>query len=61
VRAERDAEASRQALEDLAVAATTDTNLIEPLVSCARARCTGGEVTAALQGVFGTWRETPAF
>ena len=39
----------------------TDANLIEPLVACARARCTGGEVTRALQQVFGTWRETPAF
>ena len=32
-----------------------------PLVDCARANCTGGEVTAALQGVFGTWREVAAF
>ena len=61
VRADRDADAARLALEDLASAAGTDANLIEPLVACARARCTGGEVTATLQGVFGTWRETPAF
>jgi hypothetical protein len=31
------------------------------LITCARAHCTGGEVTETLQGVFGTWRETPAF
>jgi hypothetical protein len=30
-------------------------------VDCARADCTGGEVTQALQGVFGTWREAAAF
>jgi methylmalonyl-CoA mutase cobalamin-binding domain/chain len=61
VRAERDGVAAARALDELAAAAATDANLIEPLVACARARCTGGEVTAALQAVFGTWREVPAF
>jgi methylmalonyl-CoA mutase N-terminal domain/subunit len=61
VRAERDGAAAERALGALADAAGTDANLIEPLVDCARARCTGGEVTAALQAVFGTWREAPAF
>jgi methylmalonyl-CoA mutase N-terminal domain/subunit len=61
VRAERDADAAKGALDALARAAATETNLIEPLVACARARCTGGEVTTTLQGVFGTWRETPTF
>jgi methylmalonyl-CoA mutase N-terminal domain/subunit len=60
-RARRDATAARAALEALADAANTDANLIEPLVECARAGCTGGEVTVTLQGVFGTWRETAAF
>jgi len=32
-----------------------------PLIGCARARCTEGEVTEALQSVFGAWRETPVF
>jgi methylmalonyl-CoA mutase N-terminal domain/subunit len=61
MRASRDARAASDALDALAAAAGTDANLIEPLVDCARAGCTGGEVTAALQGVFGTWRETAAF
>jgi len=60
-RATRDPAAARAALDALVDAAGTDQNLIEPLVQCARAGCTGGEVTAALQGVFGTWRETAAF
>jgi methylmalonyl-CoA mutase N-terminal domain/subunit len=34
---------------------------MEPLIDCARARCTEGEVTRTLQTVFGAWRETPAF
>ena len=50
-----------EALDALVAAADTDANLIEPLVDCARAGCTGGEVTVALQGVFGTWREAAAF
>ena len=33
----------------------------ETAVECARAGCTGGEVTVALQRVFGTWREMAAF
>jgi methylmalonyl-CoA mutase N-terminal domain/subunit len=61
MRADRDADAVARSLQDLAAAAETDANLIEPLVACARAGCTGGEVTATLQGVFGTWREAPAF
>jgi methylmalonyl-CoA mutase N-terminal domain/subunit len=62
VRAERDAGAAADALAALAAAAAApDADLIEPLIACARTRCTGGEVTATLQGVFGTWRETPAF
>ena len=62
VRAERDGAAAEGALAALVDAAEDPgAELIEPLVACARAGCTGGEVTRALQGVFGTWRETPAF
>ncbi|HEV8089338.1 MAG TPA: methylmalonyl-CoA mutase family protein [Actinomycetota bacterium] len=61
MRASRDARAAAGALDALVAAADTDVNLIEPLVDCARAGCTGGEVTVALQGVFGTWREAAAF
>ena len=51
----------KQQISKLVAAADTDANLIGPLVDCARADCTGGEVTQALQGVFGTWREAAAF
>jgi (2R)-ethylmalonyl-CoA mutase len=42
-------------------AATTDANLMERLIACARARCTEGEIVGALASVFGTYRETSAF
>jgi methylmalonyl-CoA mutase N-terminal domain/subunit len=62
VRAEGEAGGAAVALPGLtAPAAAPDADLIEPLITCARAHCTGGEVTETLQGVFGTWRETPAF
>jgi methylmalonyl-CoA mutase N-terminal domain/subunit len=34
---------------------------MEPLIDCARARCTEGEIVGALAAVFGTYRESPAF
>ena len=62
VRRGRDQAAADRALAALVEAARLpDAELIEPLVVCARAHCTGGEVTQALQSVFGIWRETPAF
>jgi methylmalonyl-CoA mutase N-terminal domain/subunit len=61
VRAARDADAAGTALVQLKEAATTDVNLMEPLVACARARCTEGEIVGALATVFGTYREQPAF
>jgi methylmalonyl-CoA mutase N-terminal domain/subunit len=61
VRAGRDAEAAGAALDALAEAAGTDANLVEPLVACARARCTEGEIVRALTAVFGDYRETPRF
>jgi methylmalonyl-CoA mutase N-terminal domain/subunit len=60
-RAERDGAAAEEALLALKEAATTDANLIEPILACARARCTEGEIVGALASVFGTYRETPAF
>jgi methylmalonyl-CoA mutase N-terminal domain/subunit len=62
VRSERDGAVAQAALDALVEAAKDpEIELIEPLVACARARCTGGEVTQALQSVFGVWREAPAF
>ena len=60
-RAERDGAAAEEALLALKEAATTDVNLMEPLLVCARSRCTEGEIVSALGSVFGTYRETPAF
>ena len=36
-------------------------NLMFPLIECARARCSEGEMIEALQEVFGSYRESPVF
>ena len=51
-------EATLRALTD---AARGDSNLMEFLIDCARARCTEGEIVAALVEVFGDYREAPRF
>jgi methylmalonyl-CoA mutase cobalamin-binding domain/chain len=59
LRANRDGAAAERALAALTEAARGDGELIEPLVSCARARCTEGEIVRALSVVFGDYLETP--
>ena len=61
VRARRDPGGARAALDRLVELAGTDANLIEPLVECARAECSEGEIVDALRGVFGEYTETPRF
>jgi methylmalonyl-CoA mutase, N-terminal domain len=61
VRARRDAAATEAALTELKEAAATDRNLMEPLIECARASATEGEIVSALQEVFGTYTESPVF
>ena len=61
VRAARDEAAARAALDRLTEVATGEENMVEPLVDCARAMCTEGEVVSALEGVFGGYAETPHF
>jgi methylmalonyl-CoA mutase N-terminal domain/subunit len=61
VRADRDSEAAERALDALRAAAAGGRNLMEPLLDCARVRCTEGEMVESLQRVFGTYRETPVF
>jgi methylmalonyl-CoA mutase N-terminal domain/subunit len=61
VRAARDAAGATAALDRLTGLAATDANLVEPLVDCARAMCTQGEIVAALRPVFGEYLETPRF
>jgi methylmalonyl-CoA mutase N-terminal domain/subunit len=61
VLAERDDAAATSALGRLTELAATETNLVEPLVDCARAMCTEGEIVTALRTVFGEYLETPRF
>src|SRR3954447_16897930 len=61
VRTRRDSEAVESALTDLREAAAGDRNLMEPLLDCARAHATEGEIVKSLQRVFGTYTETPVF
>src|SRR5437588_523516 len=61
MRSGRDAEAVEKALGRLRAAASTDENLVPPLVDCARAYCTEGEIVSALREVFGEYSETPRF
>jgi len=61
VRTRRDAEAVETSLTELREAAAADRNLMEPLLDCARAHATEGEIVESLQRVFGTYTETPVF
>jgi methylmalonyl-CoA mutase, N-terminal domain len=61
VRARRDGEGVEEALGALREAAAGDANLMEPLLDCARAHCSEGEIVESLQRVFGTYTETPVF
>jgi methylmalonyl-CoA mutase N-terminal domain/subunit len=62
VRAGRDSEAVRVALDELERAAREPgTNLMPLLIDAARAQVTEGEIVQTLQTVFGTYAETPAF
>jgi methylmalonyl-CoA mutase, N-terminal domain len=58
----RDEEAAAKALARLEDAARDDSeNLMPPLIDCARAYCTEGEIVDALRHVFGEYVETPRF
>jgi methylmalonyl-CoA mutase N-terminal domain/subunit len=61
VRAGRDSEQAEGALSELREVAASDRNLMEPLLACARAHCSEGEIVESLQRVFGTYTETPVF
>jgi methylmalonyl-CoA mutase len=56
VRAERDEQAVRTALERLTAGARGDANLLELAIDAARARATVGEISDALEVVFGRHR-----
>jgi methylmalonyl-CoA mutase N-terminal domain/subunit len=61
VRAGRDGAAVESTLTTLREAAAGGTNLMEPLLECARVHCSEGEIVESLQRVFGTYTETPVF
>jgi methylmalonyl-CoA mutase, N-terminal domain len=61
VREGRDNGAVRDRLAALAKAATGTDNLVPRLLDCARAYATIGEMSEALRGVFGEYRERPFF
>jgi methylmalonyl-CoA mutase N-terminal domain/subunit len=42
-------------------AAASERNLMDPLIDCARARATEGEIVESLQQVFGRYTESPVF
>jgi methylmalonyl-CoA mutase N-terminal domain/subunit len=61
-RARRDSAAVERTLAALREhAAHEDRNLMEPLLDCARAHASEGEIIESLQQVFGDYRETPVF
>src|SRR5215207_3778900 len=60
-RAARDSAEVERSLTELKSAAATEANLMEPILACARARVTEGEMVEALQVVFGSYTESPVF
>jgi methylmalonyl-CoA mutase N-terminal domain/subunit len=61
MRARRDVAAVESTLAALKAAAAGAANLMPPLLDCARAHATEGEIVEALQEVFGTYTESPVF
>jgi methylmalonyl-CoA mutase len=59
VRSSRDEAAAQSALDALREGATGDSNLLDLAVRAARNRCTLGEISAALEQVFGRYGTTP--
>ncbi|MDL4816371.1 methylmalonyl-CoA mutase family protein [Actinomadura opuntiae] len=61
VKAERDPAAVRARLAELSRAAEGDANLMDPLIDCAAAYCTVGEMVAALKAVWGEFQQPVVF
>ncbi len=59
VRAGRDADRHARAIDDMVAAAGTEANMLPSIMEAARADATVGEITRALQDVWGTYTETP--
>ncbi|MGH2913129.1 MAG: acyl-CoA mutase large subunit family protein, partial [Solirubrobacteraceae bacterium] len=61
VRASRSGAEVERTLADLRAAAAGEGNLMEPLIECARASASEGEIVESLQQVFGKYTESPVF
>jgi methylmalonyl-CoA mutase N-terminal domain/subunit len=61
VRVRRRGEEVEATLGRLKEAAAGSANLMDPMIECARAHASEGEMVEALQEVFGTYTETPVF
>ncbi|MGH7698158.1 MAG: methylmalonyl-CoA mutase family protein, partial [Candidatus Dormibacteria bacterium] len=61
LRSRRDGEAVANRLQELGQAAGGGENLMPPLIAAVSAYCTEGEIVAALEEVFGSYRESPVF
>jgi methylmalonyl-CoA mutase N-terminal domain/subunit len=61
LRSRRDGQTVGATLDDLRQAARGTDNLMLPILACVRALCTEGEISQALQDVFGVYRESPSF
>jgi len=59
VRAERDPARHTAAIEALQAAARSDDNMLPPMMEAVRADATVGEISTALQEVWGTYTEVP--
>jgi methylmalonyl-CoA mutase N-terminal domain/subunit len=61
LREERDFQAVAAALENVEASASSEQNLLPPIIEAAHAGASLGEIVTAMKKVFGEWNETPAF
>jgi methylmalonyl-CoA mutase N-terminal domain/subunit len=61
LREERDFQAVEAALENVEASASSEQNLLPPIIEAAHAGASLGEIVTAMKKVFGEWNETPAF
>ena len=61
LREERDFQAVAAALANVEASASSEQNLLPPIIEAAHAGASLGEIVTAMKKVFGEWNETPAF
>jgi len=57
----RDPQSVKLALDNVRKVASSEQNLMPPLIKAAHAGATLGEIVIEMKKVFGEWNETPAF